>query len=177
MSAQQARPPDAQPDASTHPPGETQESGWTFQRTVTVATIGFVAVVFLPFIAALILALATEGDRPAEIVRILRDISIIVLSLVGIVVVLSLSVLILQIAQLIHLLQHEIRPVLDDLQSTANVTRKSVQFVGENVARPVIRATAFTAGLKVFLKEFGGIRKAMRRQPPATPSPDDQKES
>jgi predicted PurR-regulated permease PerM len=139
-----------------------KKGGWTVKRIVTVAVVAFAAVILLPFIIGLIIAVVSDVGQFGELVRVLRDIALIVLSMVGIIIAIALAVLILQVAQLISLLQTDVKPILDSLQSTLRTTQDTVRFVGENVARPAIKASSFMAGLTTFLSQLGGIRRAIK---------------
>jgi predicted PurR-regulated permease PerM len=143
-------------------PKTEKKGGWTIQRIVTVAVIGFAALILLPFVIGLIIAVVSDVGQFGELVRVLRDIALIVLAMVGIIIAIALAVLILQVAQLITLLQTDVKPILDSLQSTLRTTQDTVRFVGENVARPAIKASGFMAGLMVFLSQLGGIRRAIK---------------
>jgi uncharacterized protein YoxC len=89
---------------------------------------------------------------------------IIILALQGIVIVVALAVLILQVARLINLLQNEVIPILENTKDTLNTAKGTVEFVSSNVTEPLLRASAFTAGLRVLFSEVGGIRRAIRRE-------------
>ncbi|HEX2620324.1 MAG TPA: hypothetical protein VHL11_09260, partial [Phototrophicaceae bacterium] len=81
-----------------------------------------------------------------------------------------LVILVIQVAGLVTLLQADIKPLLLNLQETLNMAKGSAQFVGENLASPLIKAGGFFAGASVFLREFGGLRRAIRRTPQAEES-------
>lgn len=101
----------------------------------------------------------------------IRDIFIIILAFQGILITLALVILILQFAGLATLLQQEIKPLLVNIQETLAMAKGSAQFVGENVASPLIKAGGFISGASVFLNEFGGLRRAIRRNPKVEEAP------
>ena len=62
-----------------------------------------------------------------------------------------------------NLIQTETKPILDDAAAAAKIAKGTAEFVGDNVAEPIIKTGSFFAGLGVFLREVGGIRRALRR--------------
>ncbi|MBZ0302353.1 MAG: hypothetical protein K8J31_21580 [Anaerolineae bacterium] len=129
-------------------------------KIVAGVLMGIVALVFL---LGLLLALFSDVDQAAPRVQIIRDIFIIILALQGIFVIGALAVLILQIARLINLLQNEVMPILKNTEETVNTARGTVEFVGSNLAEPVIRVNGFLVAISVLLRELFGIRRALRR--------------
>jgi len=55
-----------------------------------------------------------------------------------------------------------VKPVLMTAQETVNTAKGTVEFVGDNAVRPIIRASAFMSGVGVVLRDVGGIRRAIR---------------
>lgn len=147
------------------------EDSSNLQRYVIIATVVYVVIILAPFLVGLVLAVA-DMSRAQVLISLMRDIFIIVLSMVSITIALALAILVLQVAGLINLLQNEIQPILKDLQSTLNGAKGTVKFVGDNVTQPIIKAGGFFAGLSVFMREIGGIRRAVRK----TESQDDSDE-
>jgi hypothetical protein len=122
-----------------------------------------VGIIVLLFIISFVFAIANVQGA-AEFFSIIRDVLIIVLMLQGILIAVALVVLVVQVANLVNLLQSEIKPALDNLQSTLNTVKGSAQFVSESVASPLVKFGGFTAGASVFIRELGGIRRVVRRQ-------------
>jgi hypothetical protein len=139
---------------------EKEEGRWTVKRIAIIAAIVFVVIVLLPFIVGIIVAVA-DIDNAGQLIQLIRDIFIVVLAMVSILIAVALAVLVVQVAGLINLLRNEIKPVLDNLQETITTTRGTVKFVGDNVAQPIIKAGGFMAGAGVFLRELGGLRRAL----------------
>ena len=84
---------------------------------------------------------------PADTSHI-RDVFIIFLALEMLVVGVALVILMVQLATLINLLQHEIKPILEATNETANTLRGTATFLSENVAEPVIKMNEYLAALK-----------------------------
>jgi hypothetical protein len=141
---------------------EAGSGGMSLTRFIWIAAGGLGGVILLLFIVGLLLALFADVDSTASRIQIVRDIFIIVLSLEFILIIISLALLILQVARLVNLVQNEVGPTLQNIRDAANVTRGTAQFVGENVAEPIIKTAAFVSGVGVFLREMGGIRRAIR---------------
>jgi hypothetical protein len=155
--------PPASNPATPPPADEKKQGGWTIQRIVTIAAVGLGGIIVVLFVIGLLLALFSDAEVTAARVQVIRDVFIILMALEFILIIAALAILILQVARLINLLQNEVKPVLDNTQETITTARGTVEFVSKTVARPVIATGAFLAGANVFLREFGGIRRAVRR--------------
>ncbi len=140
------------------------EGGWSVQRIVIVASVVFILIVLLPFVVGFGLALA-DIDKTLELFQLIRDIFIIVLAMVSILIALALATLVVQVAGLINLLRNEIKPLLEDIQVTLGSARGTVEFVGDNITDPLVKAGGFVAGTSVFLREMGGLRRAIKPRP------------
>jgi hypothetical protein len=142
-----------------------RESGMNLQRAVLIASAALIGLLIALFVIALVLALIFGGDF-AAIIRTIRDLALIFLALEGVLIVLSLAVLVLQIARLVNLLQSEVKPILENTQETVKAAQGTVEFVGDNVAEPVIKVGGFFAGVSVLISNLFGIRRALRREQP-----------
>lgn len=152
-------------DISTSSPSATPQNSnpWTVQRVIVLAAGAFGGIIILLFITGLLFALLSDVQATAPRIQIVRDIFIIIMSLEFIMIIGALAILILQVARLVNLLQNEVKPVLENTQEAVNNAKGTVEFVGENVAQPVVRVGSFLAGAGVFMREAGGIRRAIRR--------------
>ncbi len=151
----------------SQPPVQEQEtekkSFWTAQRIAVASGVALLLPLIITFIVGFFGSRDGAGiEGTAAFIQILRDVFIIILAFQSIIIAVALAVLVLQVAGLINLLQNEIKPVLENIQATLNTARGTIRFVGDNVATPVIKAGGFIAGLAVFLREVGGIRRAVR---------------
>lgn len=143
-------------------PEPETSSGFDVKRIVIIASAALIGAIVLLFVIALILTLATQGDFAATI-RIIRDLVIIFLALEGILIIVSVAVLTLQVAKLVNLLQNEVKPILINTQETVKTAQNTVEFMSENLAEPVIRASGFASGFSVMVRDLFGIRRAVRR--------------
>jgi hypothetical protein len=144
------------------PPAEPDKKRLPFVRYAMIAGGVVVGIILLLFIISFVFAVANVQGA-AEFFSVVRDVLIIVLMLQGILIALALVVLVIQVANLVNLLQSEIKPALNNLQDTLNTVKGSAQFVSESVASPLVKIGGFTAGASVFIRELGGIRRAIRR--------------
>jgi hypothetical protein len=141
----------------------TKASKWTLQRIIVIAAAGLGGVIVLLFVLGLLFALFSDVQATAPRIQIIRDVFIIIMSLEFILIIGALAVLILQVARIVNLLQSEVKPVLENAKETVNSAKGTVEFVGNNVSEPVVKTSAFLAGAGVFIREAGGIRRAIRR--------------
>ncbi|MFN3705644.1 MAG: hypothetical protein ACK4WM_06600 [Thermoflexales bacterium] len=111
-----------------------------------------VAVVVLLVLVGVVVFLASNPARTANI----RDI-VLILSAVGLIVVnlavgLLLVLLIFRLQLLVRLLITELIPLIrevgQDLRQTARTVRGTATFLSDQVAQPTIRLASFLAGLK-----------------------------
>lgn len=140
----------------------TKKTGWSMTRIAAVATGFLVGLLVLLFVFALILAIA-DVERAGQIIQLVRDYLIIVILLEGILILFAIAVLMVQIARSVNLVQNEVKPILETTQETLNTVKGSAEFMSKNAAEPMIRASSFFSGLWVFLRELGGLRRAVRR--------------
>ncbi|MBZ0288160.1 MAG: hypothetical protein K8I30_11145 [Anaerolineae bacterium] len=143
--------------------GAKKQSKWTVQRIVTIAAGVLGGIILLLFVIGLLLALFSDVQATAPRIQIIRDILAIVIALEFILIVGAFAILVLQVARLALLLRNEVKPVLENTQDAVNTAKGTVEFVGNNVTEPVVRVGAFLAGANVFVREVGGIRRAIRR--------------
>jgi hypothetical protein len=127
--------------------------------------IGLVALASLIIVALVVAILGglTGSEGVAAAFRILRDFFIIVLALQGILISVAMIVLVLQLSSLINLLRNEIKPLVDEARVTLTTLRGTTQFVSQNVTTPVIKVMSTMAGVRAFLSELAGIRRATSR--------------
>ena len=83
--------------------------------------------------------------QPSTPTARLRDIVIIFLAVEGLLIGVALVVLLVQLAVLINLLQHEIRPILESTQETVDTLKGTAAFLSRHAAEPVIKANQMLA--------------------------------
>jgi hypothetical protein len=119
-------------------------------RTIMVAVIAAVIVVLVGLGLAVyaLLQPGTPTDR-------IRDIFIIIVALETLVIGVALVVLLIQLANLINLLQNEVRPILRSADETINTLRGTAEFLGESVVEPVIKLNGYLASIQRVLELMG----------------------
>lgn len=145
---------------------EEQSSGFGFTKYIIIAGGVLAGLLLAIFLIGLSVAVFSNSPATASRIGMIRDVFIIMLVLEVILVILALVVLILQVARLIITLQNEIKPILTETKETVETAKGTAKFVSKNVAEPIIKTTSFVAGLTVFLREVGGIRRAIKRTEP-----------
>ena len=85
----------------------------------------------------------------------IRDIAIIVIAVQSIVIGILIGVLIWQIWRLVKIIQTELKPIIEDTQTTVNTVRGTATFVSDTVVDPVIRTNRTIA-------RWTGIVRALR---------------
>ncbi len=130
------------------PEPATNQAPATDSSNKRIVIIGIIAVVLILLLVGGIVALALAPEGTTARVR---DIFIIFMALESLVLGAGLVILIIQLATLINLLQHEIKPILDSTNETVNHLRGTTQFLSNNLVEPVMKMNEYLAGLKKFL--------------------------
>jgi nitrate reductase gamma subunit len=142
-------PPSEQLPPTLPPPDDipASPSKNTWQK---VGIITGVVLVLLLVIGSLVLLLRSSPETTAKV----RDIFIIIMALEFLITGAALIILIVQLAQLIQLLQHEVKPILESTNETANTLRGTTQFLSEHLVEPVMKLNEYFAGLQSVFKFF-----------------------
>ena len=116
------------------------------QRWIMVGVIA-IGLLILAAITAAIYALTLNSATTSNI----RDIFIIFMAFESLIIGAALVVLVIQVANLINLLQNEVKPILKATTETVNTLRGTTEFLSENLVEPVIKLNSYLAGMrKVF---------------------------
>lgn len=127
------------------------------RRTMIILVVVIILVVAL-LIAGLVFLLH-PGTNP-EVVSRIRDVFIIVMALESLLIGAVLVILMLQLARLTNLLQHEIKPILDSTNETISTLRGTTEFISDNLAEPVIKLNEYIAAFQRLFEVLGiGRRK------------------
>jgi hypothetical protein len=140
---------------------QEEKSGLSITRIAIWSVGGLVAIIALIFIGGLVLAIL-DVERAGQLIQLLRDFLVIILTLEGIMILFAFAVLLIQIARSVNLVQTEVKPILDNTQDAVNTAKGTAEFVSKNAVQPVLRVSSFMAGLWAFVRELGGIRRAIR---------------
>lgn len=141
---------------------ETRKGGWSITRIALITSLILIGVVVVIFVGGLALALFTTVEQTAYWVQIVRDLFIIVMALEGILIVCAIAALVVQVSRLVNLLKSEVRPILENAEAAAKSVKGTAEFVGNNIAEPVINAGGFIAGVSVLIRELAGLRRAIQ---------------
>ena len=116
------------------------------QRWIMVGVIATVLII-LAAIGAAVYALTLNSAATSNI----RDIFIIFMAFESLIIGAALVILVIQVANLINLLQNEVKPILKATTETVNTLRGTTEFLSENLVEPVIKLNSYLAGMrKVF---------------------------
>ncbi|HLF89419.1 MAG TPA: hypothetical protein VI451_10760 [Anaerolineales bacterium] len=116
------------------------------------------AVIVVVFLLAVAIGSAIFLLQPGTPTDKIRDIFIIFMAVESLLIGLALVILIVQLAQLINLLQNEIKPIIHSTNETVNTLRGTAVFLSDNLAEPVMKLNEFLAALKQ-LREILGFTK------------------
>lgn len=137
-------PATSQPPTSLTPVPDGPDAGPTEAQRKGVI-IGAVVVIVLLVVLALVAAFWLV-QNPAQAASV-RDVFIIFMALEFMLVGIALVILMVQVAILTNMLQHEIKPILQSTTETLNTVRGTTAFLSENLVDPVIRLNAALAAL------------------------------
>jgi len=107
----------------------------------------------------------------------IRDIAIIIIAFQSIVIGGLLALLVWQIWRLVKTLQTEIKPIIQDTQTTVSTVRGTATFVSDNVVNPVVKTSGKVAGwrrtVQSLTADLRPQRKPMPRVKPVSDSATD----
>nr|MBI2904743.1 hypothetical protein [Chloroflexota bacterium] len=115
-------------------------------------------IVLLLVIAGVVAAVYFLVQNPTA-ASVWRDIFIIFMAVESLFIGLTLVVLMVQLARLTNLLQHEIKPILESTNETVNTVRGTAIFVSENLVDPVMKLNSYVAALSKFFELMNLFKK------------------
>lgn len=124
------------------------------QRRKIAISVGGAIIVILAAVIGSVVFLLQPGTPTDKI----RDIFIIFMAIESLLIGLALVILIVQLAQLINLLQNEIKPIITSTNETVNTLRGTAVFLSDNLAEPVMKLNEMLAAFKQ-LRETLGFNK------------------
>ena len=145
--------PPAQPANAPTPPPASSDLTPEQRRLAIIA-----GVVTLLVIAGVAAAVYFMAQNPAA-TTVIRDIFIIFMAVESIFIGFALVILMIQLARLTNLLQHEIKPILESTNETVNTVRGTAIFVSENIVEPVMKLNGYVAALSKFFELINLVRK------------------
>lgn len=124
----------------------------------TYVIIGIIVALLLG-IGLIALVVWLSSNYPAEI-QTIRDIFIIALALESCLFGIILLVMLVMLVRLVNTIEFEIKPILEQTNETIGTVKGTTKFVSQNVVNPVVKTTAYVAGIRQGLKTlFGDPRK------------------
>jgi membrane protein implicated in regulation of membrane protease activity len=119
--------------------------------------IGVVVALLLLVLLGWLIVWAAINHGP--VIEALRDIFIIALALESCIFGVILVIMLVMVVRLVNMLEFEIKPILEKTNETVGMVRGTTTFVGENVVKPVTKATAYVVGIRQGLKVLFGDPK------------------
>ena len=154
------QPPVVAPASVNQPASVPPEGMSEGQRRALLIGGGIAALILV--IAAIVGAYALI-QRPALAASV-RDVFIIAMALEFLLIGFAMVVLIIQLAVLTNMIQHEIKPILDSTNETVNTLRGTTAFLSENLVGPVVKLNAYMAGFAQVLDSIGMLGRFGRRK-------------
>jgi hypothetical protein len=136
-------------------PAPTPEPELTPEQRRVLIAVGFGTLLVL---VLAVLAVIWMSYNPAA-TAVIRDIFIIFLAVESLFIGLALTILMIQLARLTNLLQHEIKPILENTNETVNTVRSTAIFVSENLVDPVMKLNGYIAAIGKFFELINVINK------------------
>jgi hypothetical protein len=116
------------------------------RKAVVIGAIALIVVLVVGGIAAAIWL----AQNPATAASV-RDVFIIFMALEFMLIGVALVILMVQLAVLTNMLQHEIKPILQSTTETLNTVRGTTAFLSENLVDPVIKMNSALAAMAQLL--------------------------
>ena len=129
------------------------------QRRMMIGAIFGVIVV----VALMVVAIIFMVQNP-QATSVIRDIFIIFMALESLIFGVTLVILMVQIARLTNLLQHEIKPILENTNETINTVRGTAIFVSENLVDPVMKLNGYIAAISKLLEFFSVFTEPKKKK-------------
>ncbi len=147
-------------------------SGPKISRLIKLTAILGILIILLLFGAALAAAL-TAAETWAPVIRIFRDVFLLIFILESVLVIAALAILMLQAAGFLIMLKTEVKPIIENARETTRLSRATAQFINSNAVDPLIQIKSFLSGLLVFLRELIRIRNLVSTETPITDHKDE----
>lgn len=128
------------------------------QQRRVIVSIAIVGILFLALLTTGIVLLLVPST-PTDTVSRIRDVFIIVMALESLLIGIVLTILMIQLARLINLLQNEVKPILDSTNETVSNLRGTTVFLSNNLVEPVIKLNEYVAAIQKLVDLLGLSRK------------------
>lgn len=139
-------------------PQEQNDDGSTSLVPTRYLILGGVGALILLVLFVIFVLWAADNFAPE--LEAIRDVFIIALALESCLFGVILVIMLMMLVRLVNMLEYEIKPILEKTNETVGMVRGTTSFVGQNVVKPVTKATAYVAGVRKGLQVlFGDPRK------------------
>lgn len=161
MSTPESTPVSAPPPTPTPatPPKKAEEMTEGQKRAVIVVSV----IIGLAVVAGLIWIAIVLVNNPTQAASV-RDVFIIFMALEFMLIGAALVILIMQLAVLTNMLQHEIKPILESTNETVNTVRGTTLFVSENLVEPIMKLNSYVAALSSVMDTISTVTGLGRRK-------------
>ena len=137
----------------------TEKVSKKIDRNKALSNLGILlgGLIFLGIIIGIIYYLLLDSTPTSKI----RDTLIIFMAFELLIIGLTIILFILQTARLINLFQNEIKPLLNTINETMGTVRGTAVFLGDSLAKPVVRLNSYISAFRRVLDifNFKGSRK------------------
>ncbi len=117
------------------------------------------AVVAILFITAVVFL----ADNYAPTLEAVRDIFVIILSLVSCLFSIVIVILLVLVVRLVNMIEFEIKPVLERTNETITMVRGTTTFMSKNIVEPATAASGYIAAIQQGWKAlFGKADKQLK---------------
>lgn len=141
------------PTSISEPPVDTSKEA-TSNRRIAI----YVGIAFIVILALVILSIYWLLNH-AQQTTVIRDIFIIFMALETLLLGVALTILIIQLARLINLLQNEIKPILNTTNETISTLKGTTTFLSDNLVEPVMKLNELLAGFQKLIHIVGLTKK------------------
>ncbi len=141
------------PPTISEPLSETKNEA-TSNRKVAIY-IGIALIVILAIVILSTYWLLNHAQQTS----VIRDIFIIFMALETLLLGVALTILIIQLARLINLLQNEIKPILNTTNETVSTLKGTTTFLSDNLVEPVMKLNELLAGFQKLIQIVGLTKK------------------
>lgn len=138
----------------SNPPHEDLQKT-RLHKAIKISLVVFIAGIIIAASVLLIIYCIRNQDKAI----VIRDVIVIMLGLLAFIAGVAVTILIIQLAILINLINNEVIPIIESAKETVNMLHGTSKFVSKELVEPVIKLNSYLAGLKKLLSIFHIIKK------------------
>lgn len=141
-------------------PTKTMEN--TENKNNKKTAIIVIAIVAVLILAGMLFGIITLAKTDVQVTGQIRDIFIIILALESLLIGAALIILVIQLALLSNLIQHEIRPILNSTKETVQTVKGTSKFISEKAVNPIVSIVGLVAGGRKLFELVGFIKNSKK---------------